>query len=380
MKKFQRLGMAFDMAFMVIVITLGMLGIVYSVRAYPEVFRTTATLENKEIIKPESIVIINFSEPMIPESVGEGIGVTPATAIKTYWENSNKKLLIAPASNWKPGQKYNLEIQGARNIMFLELNFSFSFETESLPQVIKVSPSLGEKDAVLDIEDPVIFAFDRPLNDYSVKFDIAPFEKLTYNLEKDQPTIGLMAESGFKKGQRYDITVSLKYKKEPDSGFEPVYKTYFETKPPPPAEWSKNLDIRLEQAKKFTEARVKDGKYVDINLGSQVMSIFENGKLLDSFLISSGKRGMGTPIGQTKIYNKTRRAWSKTYGLYMPYWNAIAPDGKFGIHELPEWPSGYKEGAAHLGIPVSHGCVRLGVGSAEKVYNWAPIGTPVIIY
>lgn len=380
MKKFQRLGMAFDMAFLVIVITLGMLGIVYSVRAYPEVFRTAATLENKEIVRPEGVVIINFSEPMIPESVGEGIGITPETVIKTYWENSNKKLLIAPASNWKPGQKYDLEIQGARNIMFLELDFSFSFKTESLPQVIKVSPAFGEKDAVLDIEDPMTFVFGRPLNDYSVKFDITPFEKLTYNLENDRSSIELMAESGLKKGQRYDITVSIKYKKEPDSGFEPVYETYFETKPPPPAEWSKNLNIRLEQAKKFTEARITAGKYIDINLGSQVMSIFENGKAIDSFLISSGKRGMDTPAGQYKIQNKHPRAWSKKYGLFMPYWMAFVPSGDFGIHELPEWPGGYKEGQNHLGTPVSHGCVRLGVGSAERVYNWAPIGTPVVIY
>lgn len=51
----------------------------------------------------------------------------------------------------------------------------------------------------------------------------------------------------------------------------------------------------------------------------------------------------------------------------------------YGIHELPEWPGGYKEGKSHLGRPVSHGCVRLGVGSAEWLFNWADIGTEVII-
>jgi lipoprotein-anchoring transpeptidase ErfK/SrfK len=64
----------------------------------------------------------------------------------------------------------------------------------------------------------------------------------------------------------------------------------------------------------------------------------------------------------------------------MPYWMAIVPGGKFGIHELPEWPGGYKEGANHLGTPVSHGCVRLGVGPAQTVYNWADIGTPVVVH
>ena len=59
----------------------------------------------------------------------------------------------------------------------------------------------------------------------------------------------------------------------------------------------------------------------------------------------------------------------------MPFWMQFTGMGH-GIHELPEWPGGYKEGAAHLGIPVSHGCVRLGIGPAQTVYNWADKGTP----
>ena len=89
---------------------------------------------------------------------------------------------------------------------------------------------------------------------------------------------------------------------------------------------------------------------------------------------------MNTPAGEYAIRNKAPRVWSRAYGLFMPYWMALVPDGKFGIHELPEWPGGYKEGANHLGIPVSHGCVRLGVGPAQRVFEWTEINTPVIIY
>ena len=78
------------------------------------------------------------------------------------------------------------------------------------------------------------------------------------------------------------------------------------------------------------------------------------------------------------VKNKIDRAFSKTYGLYMPFWMAFTYNG-YGIHELPEWPGGYKEGEDHLGIPVSHGCVRLGVNSAEQIYNWSEVGTPVIV-
>lgn len=120
-------------------------------------------------------------------------------------------------------------------------------------------------------------------------------------------------------------------------------------------------------------------KRIDINLAAQTMKLYEGKKIIGTYKISSGKRAMPTPKGNFKVENKARKAWSAKYSLYMPYWMAFTPDGGYGIHELPEWKNGKKEGAAHLGAPVSHGCVRLGVGAARTVYNWAPVGTPVVI-
>ncbi|RLC36166.1 hypothetical protein DRH27_05650 [Candidatus Falkowbacteria bacterium] len=119
-------------------------------------------------------------------------------------------------------------------------------------------------------------------------------------------------------------------------------------------------------------------KRIEINLGAQELSYFLGGVRMDSFSVSSGKTGMYTPIGHYKVDGKSIRAWS-SYGLWMPYWMSLQ-NGYFGIHELPEWPDGTKEGENHLGKPVSHGCIRLGVGPAEFLYNWTPVGTGVFIY
>ncbi len=120
-------------------------------------------------------------------------------------------------------------------------------------------------------------------------------------------------------------------------------------------------------------------KKIEINTGQeQKLYYFLGDVRMGEFKISSGKASMATPKGNFKIDGKALRAWSK-YGLWMPYWLSLK-HGYFGIHELPEWPNGTKEGANHLGHPVSHGCIRLGVGPAEFLYNWAPIGTPVKIY
>ena len=155
-----------------------------------------------------------------------------------------------------------------------------------------------------------------------------------------------------------------------------------ETSPPQPLAWDQDHTflVRIEPAQASLQPKIREGKYIDVNLSTQSMSIFEDGKLLDSYLVSTGKMGKETPRGTHAIANKSPRAWSKKYQVYLPYWMAIMPSGVFGIHELPECPDGCKEGADELGVAVSHGCVRLGIGAAERVYNWAEVGTPVVVY
>jgi len=124
--------------------------------------------------------------------------------------------------------------------------------------------------------------------------------------------------------------------------------------------------------------RAKLGKRIEVNTGAQELSYFLGGVRMGTFPVSTGKPSMPTPRGYFEIDHKSPRAWSH-WGLWMPYWLSLK-NGYFGIHELPEWPDGSKEGTDHLGKPVSHGCIRLGVGPAEFLYNWADIGTPVFIY
>lgn len=131
------------------------------------------------------------------------------------------------------------------------------------------------------------------------------------------------------------------------------------------------------------EPQITEGKYIDIDISEQILTIFENGKSLGSYLISTGKYGMPTPFGKFRILSKSEVAYSSKYNLYMPFWMQFTSAGH-GIHELPFWKyrggAEYKERESHLGTRISHGCVRLGVGPAERVYKWAEIGTPVVVH
>ncbi len=126
------------------------------------------------------------------------------------------------------------------------------------------------------------------------------------------------------------------------------------------------------------QGTIPSGKWILVKLAEQRLDQRIGTRTVAEFPISSGKPGKPTPTGEFKTLDKIPRAWSHMAGLWMPWWMEFDARG-YGIHELPEWPNGYKEGAAHLGRPVSHGCVRLGVGPAKDMYDWTPVGTSVMI-
>ena len=355
------------------------LGLGYFLAVYPKVFRVEAKTDNEKTIKPLERLVVRFSRPMMTDQANSFVTVFPSEDINITW-NDSRTMVVTPKTFWKPGCSYNLSIKKGKSAYFTQSNASFLFDIEDYPKIIDVYPPKGEKDVLLDIEDPIIFKFDKSVKEYKTDFSINPSQAVAFETSEDGAEVKLLPESELKRGELYKLDAYIRYKEEDDSNLKKIFSTDFETKPLPPADWEKNFDQRIEQAKKYTEPKILAGKYIDLNLKGQMMTTFENGKLLDAYLISTGKKSMPTPEGSFKICNKYPRAWSKKYGLFMPFWMALVPSGDFGIHELPEWPGGYKEGAAHLGTPVSHGCVRLGIGPAKIVYDWAEIGTPVVIH
>lgn len=129
----------------------------------------------------------------------------------------------------------------------------------------------------------------------------------------------------------------------------------------------------------LASSTVKLAQRVEVDLKKQKIYYFVGNYKWKEFKVSTGKASMPTPKGEYKIQNKVKKAWSKTYGLWMPYWLGLNKAG-IGIHELPIWPSGYREGENHLGIPVSHGCIRLGLKDAPYLFERLAVGTIIKIY
>lgn len=121
-------------------------------------------------------------------------------------------------------------------------------------------------------------------------------------------------------------------------------------------------------------------KYILVDISEQHMYVYEGDALVYSFVSSTGMNN-ATRIGMFSVLDKIPNAYGSTWDLWMPNWLGIYYSGSLenGIHALPILSNGGQLWAGYLGVPISYGCVVLGVYEAQLLYDWAEIGTPVEI-
>jgi tetratricopeptide (TPR) repeat protein len=123
-------------------------------------------------------------------------------------------------------------------------------------------------------------------------------------------------------------------------------------------------------------------KWIDINLTTQRFRAMQGQTAVYTFATSTGEPGRPTQPGRYQILDKIPNAYSRFWNLWMPYWMGIywAGASENGIHALPILSNGQKLWAGFLGRRVSFGCVILDTSAAKLMFDWAEIGTPVIIH
>ena len=107
---------------------------------------------------------------------------------------------------------------------------------------------------------------------------------------------------------------------------------------------------------------------VYVDLGRQRATVYRNGVRIGVSTISSGKDGYETPTGVFTILEKDKDHRSRTYDdASMPYQQRLTWKG-VAMHagNLP-------------GFPASHGCVRLPMEFAKKLFEITPMGGTVVI-
>lgn len=108
---------------------------------------------------------------------------------------------------------------------------------------------------------------------------------------------------------------------------------------------------------------------VKLSTGAQRLYVVEGDKVLLATPVTVGKASTPTPHGNFTIYHKDfdrRRVSSPGAGYPMTYWMEFKP--AYGMH----W--GFMKP-----YPSTHGCVRMPIDSARKVFALVRVGTPINI-
>ncbi|MCX8061263.1 MAG: L,D-transpeptidase family protein [Anaerolineales bacterium] len=123
-------------------------------------------------------------------------------------------------------------------------------------------------------------------------------------------------------------------------------------------------------------------KRILISISKQRLLVYENGKQIKKFVISTGIDRSPTQPGVFQILTHKANAYASVWDLYMPNFLGIYeawPGFMNGIHGLPTLSNGTRLWANVLGRPASYGCIILDLPDSKFLYNWAENGVVVEI-
>jgi hypothetical protein len=136
------------------------------------------------------------------------------------------------------------------------------------------------------------------------------------------------------------------------------------TKTTSSGKFSPSFDPPAKQPSNRSAVKVK------ISTGAQRIYVMEGDKVLLASPCSTGTASDPTPLGTHRISEKNatrRRASSPGAGYPMSFWMSFYSPA-YGMHW--GWVKPY---------PCTHGCVRLPIKTAQKVFNMVSVGTPISI-
>jgi len=125
-------------------------------------------------------------------------------------------------------------------------------------------------------------------------------------------------------------------------------------------------------------------KQIIVSLSQQRVFAYQGDRQVYNFLVSTGKDN-STWTGSFTVLDKLPYPYSNSWNFYMPFWlgvyyNPANANVENGFHAQPITPAGDQLWGDDLGTPVSFGCIVLAPYDAKMLYDWAEIGTPVLIY
>jgi peptidoglycan hydrolase-like protein with peptidoglycan-binding domain len=106
------------------------------------------------------------------------------------------------------------------------------------------------------------------------------------------------------------------------------------------------------------------GRHVEANLGQQVLALIEGGKVVRTYLTSSGKPSTPTVLGTFRFYWKD--LGTNSLGMV----DSAYFHGGYAIHGYVDVPT----------YNASHGCLRVPIPDARAIFDWVRLGDQIDVY
>jgi lipoprotein-anchoring transpeptidase ErfK/SrfK len=130
----------------------------------------------------------------------------------------------------------------------------------------------------------------------------------------------------------------------------------------------KNSAAKSDAVQKETGAKPQGPLVIAISIDRQKVRVYDANGLFAESPVSTGMKGHSTPMGVFSIIQKHKFHHSNIYsGAPMPYMQRIT------------WSGVAMHAGVLPGYPASHGCIRMPMAFAVKMWNWTKMGARVVV-
>src|SRR5206468_4245168 len=130
----------------------------------------------------------------------------------------------------------------------------------------------------------------------------------------------------------------------------------------------RRTSAKSEAAPKETNAKPQGPLIIAVSIEQQKVRIYDTNGLFAESPVSTGMKGHSTPMGVFSVIQKHKMHRSNIYSnAPMPYMQRIT------------WSGVAMHAGVLPGYPASHGCIRMPMAFAVKMWNWTRMGARVIV-
>ncbi|MGI6486102.1 MAG: L,D-transpeptidase family protein [Tepidanaerobacteraceae bacterium] len=313
-----------------------------------------------EITSKKGPIELNFSTPVKVESIIRGLDCGFDFTLRPFQKilpegsifKDYSRLIISPKHVLTAGEKHKIKYEGIIENFAGQRNtkgFYGAFSVADIPDVVSTNPTYGQED--VDLYSPIHVIFDQEMRDVQIQVS-----NMDGDIELKGKNAVFKPRAVFLPGSTYKVEV------RGTSIFDE--------------------DIRPYKFN-FTTVDIGDVIWVEVNLRPlQKVIVYQGKKAIKSMIASGGlpEPDKVTPLGHFNLKDRGKYFWSERFQEGAYHWVRITDN--FLVHSVPRDKDDkiIEEELKKLGIPASHGCIRLKDEDAKWFYDNVPSGSLVIIH